>query len=77
MSRHQPTSFRFSPDELELLDATAAYMLERHGMNHNRTSVIRELLRRSKPPTAEQTGGLGPAAVRYRRAYSTIFGGEQ
>ena len=74
MSKYQPTSMRFSPEELELLDAHAAYLQERHGVNHNRTSLIRDMLRRSKPPTSETTGGLGPAARRFRNAWTTIFG---
>jgi hypothetical protein len=70
MSAHSPTSFRFSPEELELLDAQAAYLLERHGLNYNRTAVIRNMMRVMKPPVDQ----LGPAARRYREAYSTIFG---
>lgn len=76
MSTHNPTSFRFSPDELELLDALAAYLTERRGIAYNRTAAIRDMLRRNKPPAADEPGGLGPGALRLRGAYATIFGAE-
>lgn len=69
------TSFRLSAEELELLDAQAAYLLERHGLRYNRTAVIRNMMRVVKPPTQEGPQGLGPAARRWRSAYETMFGG--
>lgn len=68
------TSFRLSPDELELLDAQAQYLLERHGLKYNRTDVIRNMMRAVKPPT-DGVGGDG--ARRFREAYSTIFGKQE
>ena len=70
----RPTSFRFSEDELELLDAQAAWLLERHGLNYNRTAVIRNMMRLIKPPAPDSAAGLGPGAARFRRAHATIFG---
>lgn len=64
-----PTSFRLSPDELELLNAQAAWLFERHGLNFDRTAVIRNMMRLAKPPDANT-----PAARRFREAYTTIFG---
>lgn len=76
MNPTQPTSFRFTADELELLDAQAAYLHERHGLNFNRTAAIRNMLRLVKPPEPGTPNGIGPAAARFRRAYTTIFGAE-
>lgn len=73
MPEYQPTSFRFSPEELELLDAQAAYAYERHGVRVNRTAAIRNMMRLTKPPQPGP-GGLGPGARRFRSAYTTIFG---
>lgn len=70
ISGARPTSFRLTHAELELLDAQAAFLLERHGLNYNRTAVIRNMMRAAKPPA----DALGPAAVRFRSAYATMFG---
>jgi hypothetical protein len=60
---------RFTEDELELLDATAEYLLEKNKVNYSRTAVVRWLLGRAQPPDS-----LGPAA-RYRLAYKRVFPG--
>lgn len=74
MSKYPTTSMRFSPEELELLEARAAFMSESLGVKHNRTSTIRDLMRRDRPPLPTDEGGLGPQAARFRRAWTTIFG---
>lgn len=64
------TSIRLTEDERALLDAFAAYMSVKHGVNLNRTQAIKQLMRRARPPDSETT----PEAAAFRNAYSTVFG---
>lgn len=48
--RRHPTSLRFTHDELELLDAWAAYLGKRRARRVSRTEVVATLLRRAKEP---------------------------
>jgi hypothetical protein len=65
------TSFRYSPDEAELLDAWAAYLKSHnpHLIRGTHSDALRHLMKRAKPPD-----GPGEVEARLRRAYSTIFG---
>lgn len=65
----QPTSFRFTADELELIDALVAHLDHRTGIPHSRSDAIRSLLKRATPPD-----GQGSVEARLRRAYSGVFG---
>ena len=67
-----PTSIRLTADELELLDAYAAWMHDRHGINVNRTGAIKSMIKRLKPPDDPT-----PAGARFRRAHSAVFGRNQ
>jgi hypothetical protein len=67
-----PTSIRLTEDERELLDAFAAYMSVKRGINLNRTQAIKHLMRKAQPPTE-----AGPEAARFRRAYSIVFGAKE
>jgi hypothetical protein len=61
---HPPTSFRFSPEELDLLDAIGAH-LTRTGPKHTRIDTVRVLLRRTRPDRTDQT---------WVDAYEAVFG---
>lgn len=65
----KPTSFRFSDDELELLDAIAAHLTARWGMGFNRSDAIRHLMHRVAPPD-----GAGENQIRWRAAHKKVFG---
>ena len=66
----RPTTFRFTEDELELIDAAAEYKSHTTGLRHSRADLLRTLLRRAEPPK-----DLEPGSARWRRAYDRVFGG--
>lgn len=68
MSSRQPTSFRFTTDELELIDAHAHFLSVETGVPHSRSDVIRATFKKMEPPE-----GAGEHRARFRRAYSTVF----
>jgi hypothetical protein len=71
MSARITTSFRYSPDESELLDAWAAYLKAQspHLIRGTHSDAIRHLMKRAVPPAK-----LGETENRVRNAYTTIFG---
>lgn len=69
------SSFRFTEDEWELIDAVRDQLAARRYTRSSRADVLRLALQRLKPPD-DQT----PEASRWRRAYSAVFphaGGER
>lgn len=71
MQPRRTTSFRYSADEAELLDAWAAYLkaASPHLIRGTHSDALRHLMKRSGPPTA-----TGEHEARIRRAHSTLFG---
>jgi hypothetical protein len=68
--RIQPTSFRFTDDELALLDAWADFLHSQGSGPKSRTAVVRRLLRKMTPPT-----NAGEKAARVRVLHRQLFGG--
>lgn len=68
-------SFRFTDDEIALLDAAAAYYKALTGVPHSRSDVLRRTLRQTNPRT---TGDFitGPELDEWCRRYSTVFGAQ-
>lgn len=73
MEARKTTSFRYSADEAELLDAWAAYLKSAnpHIVRGTHSDALRHLMKRAKPPDKP-----GEAEARVRRAYTTIFGAD-
>lgn len=72
-------SFRFTDDEIALLDAAAAYYKATTGVPHSRSDVLRRTLRETCPPVVPRTATpeAGTAElVEWRRRYSTVFGAQ-
>lgn len=62
-------SFRFSPEELELLDSWVVWRSALEGRRLSRVGLIRELLRVQKIPQGDAAG-----AKRLRDAHQAVFG---
>jgi hypothetical protein len=64
----QPTSFRWTPEDVELLDAIKDHLAAKHGFRHSRLDALRSVLKRVTPPED---------APRWQRAYRECFGPRQ
>lgn len=71
MGSRRTTSFRYSEDEKELLDAWAAYLKASapHLVGGTHSDAIRHLMKKAGAPAA-----VGEEPARVRRAYTTLFG---
>lgn len=69
MSVRRPASVRFTEDEYALIDAVRDHLTERRSSPQSRADVFRLALRQLKP-----TDEASPTALRWRDAYSTVFG---
>lgn len=67
----KPTTVRFSPDELELIDAAADALSVDSGFKVSRSDLLRRALKLMKPPDK-----LTEKHARWRRAYTTVFRSE-
>jgi hypothetical protein len=66
-----PTSIRFRPDELALIDAWCAYYSEDRGFKHSRSDLLRNLLKKVPPPV--EKAGESELALPVRVAWGTVF----